>query len=137
MFAPGNERGFSLLDTLIAIMILGVVSVAVIPQTYLTAADIKLRGDAQAISQMIGLAKMRAAAQFTRERLYVDLSGRRFKLQHWDKTGAAWVDDTAYSELSSGISFSYGSVTAPPSNTQDALSQSPLCTNNSNNTISG
>ena len=127
MFPSNPERGFSLLETLFSFTVLSIITAVVVPLTYQTANDIRLRGDAQAVNHMVGLAKMRAAAQFTRERLYVDADAGTFKLQKWDKTGSEWVDDTDETRLSSGITFSYGDIDEPPDQTQDEIEQSPAC----------
>jgi hypothetical protein len=89
----------------------------------------RLSGDAQAVANMVALAKMRAAAQFTRVRVHADLNGRRFRLESWDKAAGAWVPQGGTVGLSNGVNFGFGALAAPPPNTQAAISQSPPCTN--------
>jgi len=55
---------------------------------------------------------MRAAAHYTRERLFVDRSNNSFHIEYWDKTGQVWTnenDPTVY--LQSGVTFDYGGRT--------------------------
>jgi len=81
------------------------------------------------------VAKMRAAAKFTKSRLYVDLTGKTFSIQTFDKTvtvpcpTGCWVTETAPTELSSTVSFSPGPVSTPPPDTQTTIDQSPACMN--------
>ena len=84
---------------------------------------------------------MRASAQFTRARVFANLGDPNanppvpgsFVLQIWDKTAAggagAWVDDGGINQLSTGVSFGFAGLNAPPPNTQVNIMQSPTCTN--------
>jgi hypothetical protein len=75
---------------------------------------------------------MRAASNFTRVRLYVDVSGRSHHLESWDKTTSSccWTAEGGLTYLSTGVSFGYGAVTAAPPNTQTTIDQAPECTDN-------
>jgi len=125
-----DERGFSLIDTLVVVAIVGLVAAIAVPQTTSMMSGYKIKGNAQAINNQVGLAKMRAAAQFSRARLYADLNARTFRLQVWNKTTNQWVDDSGVTPLADGVTFGFTGVTQPPPNTQAAIGQSPLCTNN-------
>ena len=48
----------------------------VIPKTSALFGNLRLSGDARGLSNSIALAKMRAAADFTRARLFVDRAAR-------------------------------------------------------------
>ena len=125
-----NERGYTLIDTLIVIAIVSIVAAIALPQTNSMMGGYKLKGNAQAINNLVGLAKMRAAARFSRARVYADLGARTFRLQVWNKTTNQWVDDGGTTPLADGVSFGFTGITQAPPNTQAALGQSPLCTNN-------
>jgi len=125
-----NERGYTLIDTLIVIAIVGLVAAIALPQTTSTMGGYKLKGNAQAINNLIGLAKMRAASQFSRARVYADLNARTFRLQVWNKTTNQWVDDGGTIGLADGVTFGFTGITQPPPNSQAAITQSPVCTNN-------
>jgi hypothetical protein len=77
---------------------------------------------------MVALAKMRAAAQFTRVRIHADLDGRRFRLEAWNKATGSWDVQGGTVRLSNGVRFGFGALAVPPPNTQNAIGQSPACT---------
>ena len=115
--------------------ITGVIAAVAIPSASRTVADFRLRNDARAIHNMIGVAKMRAAARFTRVRLRVDFPTDTFYLQYWDKTAGDWVTEGGSTSLSTGIGFDLLAMAAPPPNTQAALAQSPNCLDSANQPI--
>ena len=120
--------------------IIGVIAAMVIPITDSSIRGSRLRGDANVIRNLIGVAKMRASAQFTRARVFANLGNPQanppvpgsFVLQVWDKTAnanaGAWVNDGGINQLSTGVSFGFAGMNAPPPNTQVNIAQSPLCT---------
>lgn len=122
-----RQDGYSLLEMVAALGLIGVLAAFVIPITDASIRGGRLRGDASVIRNLIGLAKMRASAQFTRARVYADLGANTYVLQVWDKTAAAWVDDGGINQLSSDVTFGFGALTAPPPNTQVLIAQSPEC----------
>jgi prepilin-type N-terminal cleavage/methylation domain-containing protein len=131
-----SERGYSLIEMMLVVGIIGVIAAMVIPITDTSLKGSRLRGDATVIRNLVGVAKMRASAQFTRARVYADLGNPlanppvpgSFVLQVWDKTANAWVNDGGINPLSTGVSFGFAGLNAPPPNTQVNIAQSPLCT---------
>lgn len=119
-----------MLELVTVVLISGVVAAVAIPNLSKTASDYRLRGDARAIHNMIGVAKMRAAARFTRVRMRVDFPSDSFYLQYWDRTANDWITEGSATALSSGIGFDTGTMTAPPPNTQAVLGQSATCLDN-------
>ena len=75
-----SQAGFTLIDMLVVVAIIGLVSAIALPSTTSMMSGYKIKGNAQAISHLVGLAKMRAAAQFTRARVYADFNARTFRL---------------------------------------------------------
>lgn len=130
-----SESGFTLIDMLVVVAIIGLVSAIALPSTTSMMSGYKIKGNAQVINHMVGLAKMRAAAQFTRARVYADFTARTFRLQVWNKTTNQWVDDGGTQSLADGVTFGFTGITQPPPGSQAALGQSPLCTNNAGATI--
>jgi prepilin-type N-terminal cleavage/methylation domain-containing protein len=135
-----RQDGFSVLELIAALGIIGIIAVAAVPATTRTLSDLRLRGDARNVHNAVALAKMRAAAHYTRERLYVDRTTNSFHIEFWDKDAspAGWADEkdpTVY--LQTGVSFGYGNLTTPPDDTQSTLQQAPACKTDSGTDISG
>ena len=98
-----------------------------LPSATRTLADVRLHNDARAIHNLTSLAKMRAAAKYTRVRVYADLAAETFVLQAFDKTTGNWVADDLQQTLSTNVDFSFDTLPAPPSDTQAAIGQAPAC----------
>lgn len=130
-----SEKGFSLIEMMMVVGIIGVLAVISVPMTGNALKYIKINGDARDLSNAAAVAKMRAAAKFTRARLYVDLTGGTFYIQTFDKTvtvpcpTGCWVNETASTSLSSTVTFSPGPVLTAPPNTQASIEQAPACMN--------
>jgi type II secretory pathway pseudopilin PulG len=126
------------MELLVTLGIVGVVAATAIPSTTRTLADLRLHGDARGVHNAVALAKMRAAARYSRERIYVDQTTNSYHLEYWDKTAGDWkneVDPTV--TLQSGVDFGYGGLATPPPNTQSSIGQSPACKTKTGSDISG
>ena len=66
--------------------IIGVLAAITVPMSGNALRFLKVSGDARDLSNATAVAKMRAAAKFTQSRLYVDISGKTFYIQTFDKT---------------------------------------------------
>jgi prepilin-type N-terminal cleavage/methylation domain-containing protein len=122
-----SDDGFTLVEMLAVVAIVGIMAAMVVPMTASTLGAYRLTGDARGLAQSLAVAKMRAAARFSRARLYVDRNARNYVLQVWDKTAADWITEGVTSRLSPGVSFGFGALAAPPPNTQAAIGFSPEC----------
>jgi prepilin-type N-terminal cleavage/methylation domain-containing protein len=126
-----DERGFTLLE-LMAVVTVFVITVAMAVTPTVTAIrSLRISTDRRAIATIVALARMRAAAGFTQSRVYADLAGRRFRLQVWKKTSPTtglWVTEGGDVMLHTAVEFGVGSLADAPANTQAALGQAPLCT---------
>jgi type II secretory pathway pseudopilin PulG len=119
-----------MLEIVVVVGIIGVISALALPIFDNAIAGFRVSGDARSLSNSAALAKMRAASDFSRVRLHVDLSARTHRIEVFDKTDAicCWVTEGGTTNLSTGVSFGYGVVTQPPPNTQGTIGQAPLCT---------
>jgi Tfp pilus assembly protein FimT len=127
----------SVVQLLVACAVMGVVAATALPSTQRTLSELRISGDARSLHNSIGLAKMRAASRYTRERVFVDLSASSYQLQYWDKTAGDWVNEPGTVHLSSGVTFDTGGASAPPPNTQSSIGQASACTTRTGSTISG
>jgi prepilin-type N-terminal cleavage/methylation domain-containing protein len=122
-----NQRGMSMLETLLVVGIFGVVAAIAIPVGPTAVRGYKLAGHAQAISYQISLAKMQAASAFTRARVFVDFAARTYRLEVWNATAGTWATDGPVQQLLQPIGFGFGSAGVPPPNTQGAIAQPAPC----------
>jgi prepilin-type N-terminal cleavage/methylation domain-containing protein len=100
-----RERGFTVLETLLVVGLIGVISAIAVPTAGNALAHFRVSGDARSVSNSIALTKVRAASVFTQVRLYVDLSTRSHHIEMWDKAASAWRTEGGIISLSSAVSF--------------------------------
>ena len=138
-----DDRGFSLLEMLMVVGLVGVLAAIAVPMSGNTLRYLKVSGDARDIANLTAVAKMRAAAQFTQSRIFVDINGRAFKVETFRKANptavppvvAGWEIEGGLNQLSSTVNFGYGPVATPPVGTQTTIGQAPLCRNDAGATI--
>jgi type II secretory pathway pseudopilin PulG len=126
----GGEAGFSLIDILAVVALIGIVSATALPMTASSMAAFRIRNDAQAIRNLVSLAKMRAGSRFSRARVYADLAANTYRLEVFDRTTNSWAIEGAAIPMSTGVRFGFGVLAAPPPNTQNAIGFAPACTDN-------
>lgn len=132
--SSASSGGFSLIEVMMVVGIIGVLAVISVPMTGNALKYIRISGDARDLSNSISVAKMRAASKFTKSRLFVDLAGKAFYIQTYEKNATAacttppcWVNETAATSLSSTVSFDYAPVASAPPDTQTTIDQAPEC----------
>ena len=127
----GRDGGFSLIEIFIVMVMAMAIMAMVVPKTSNLFGNLRLSGDARALSNNVALAKMRAAADFTRARLYVDRAARTFRVERYQKIGAVgWTAEGGDTSLSYLVNLSTGGLGTPPPNTQPAIGQAPACLSN-------
>jgi len=144
------QRGISLIELLVVLLILGVVAAMAIPGWQRIQRNARLNGDAHNIAESLAVAKMRAGANFTYSRvfLFTDTSNKQyFRIDTWNSsigTNGCWVPDglpgpgtgncitssaaSGYeNNLSTGVSAGFGSLSTVPSNFVTSVAQADPC----------
>jgi type II secretory pathway pseudopilin PulG len=122
-----RERGFSIIDILMVVALIGIIAAIAVPVTGSAVSGQKFKNDAQAVTNMVGLAKMRASAAYTRARVRANTVDRSFVLERWNKTTNTWVPEGQTTTLSNGVTFGFGAIATAPPNTQTAIQLSGAC----------
>lgn len=133
--SSGRTHGYSAVELLVVLAIAGGVAAMSVPLSMTMVDDFRISGDAHSLSNAVAVAKMSAAAQFTRSRLYVDLTAGTSRVDIWNKTTGAWTADSGVIRLAAGDAFGAGTIATPPPNTQVSMAQAPPCRTNAGATI--
>jgi len=138
----GRTRGFTLIEVLVVLAVTAILMAFAVPQFQRITQVLRISGDMRDITGTVGQAKMHAAADFTHARARANLVANTFQLEIWNKAGnggaGCWqtVGDPAnpctgaaspIQPLSTGVTFGFGAMGAPPPNTQPALAQAAAC----------
>jgi Tfp pilus assembly protein FimT len=138
------EFGFSLLEVAIVLLMTIVIVAFALPNYVAIQKFMRISGDSRSIASLMEEAKLIAAANFTHARVRADLIANTYHLEVWNKSGGAggtgcWqtngdvanactvAETSPVFYLSSGVSFSFGAISAAPANTQLTIGQAPIC----------
>ena len=131
---PRQMHGFSLLETLFVMAISVVIAGIAAPMAGNLVGNFRLSGDARSIWNAVSQAKLRAASDFTKARVFVDLNANAFHIEIWQKTGTpGWVTEGGVTFLNSADALGFGVVAAPPPHTQPATPQAPTSLDSNHN----
>jgi len=126
----GSSPGYSLVELMAFMLVMVTLAAFILPFTRGALNAMNLTSDARNVSSAVSLAKMRAAATFSKARVHVDLGAKSFWVEHWQKNTNTWVTEGVVNTLASTVNFTVAGATAPPPNTQPAIGQAPLCLDN-------
>jgi len=132
-----RHAGYSLVEVLLVVALIGVISAITIPMTANTIAGFRISGDSRSVANDVALAKMRASSIFTKVRFRIDFAPRTYHLETWDKTTSKWTTDGGTTTLSSAVSFGFGIVGSAPPNTQPVICAPALCKDDAGVDVAG
>ena len=122
-----DERGFSLIELMMVVAVVAVISAIAVPMMKNTLGEFSLTGDARALSSAVSLAKLRAAANFSQARVFVDLDGKSYHVETWQQMPPTWVTESGTRTLSMNVTFGFGVVGTAPPFSQAAIVQASEC----------
>jgi prepilin-type N-terminal cleavage/methylation domain-containing protein len=132
-----RQRGTSMVELLVVVAILTIVTGFAVPSISTVVRTYRISGDARSIAYTLNLARMRAAADYTHGRAYMDLSSNAFHVEVWNKAGGCWQTDgdsnpctqatSPVTLLAEGNTFGFGAITAGPTAQTTAIAQAPDC----------
>jgi type II secretory pathway pseudopilin PulG len=122
-----RQEGYTLIDILVVVGLIGVLGAIAVPVIGTSASGQRFRADAQALNNLVGLAKMRASSGFTRARVRANIVENTFVLERWDKTTNLWVPEGGTERIFRDVRFGFGVLGTPPPGTQAAIALSPPC----------
>ena len=125
---PPSNAGYTAIEMMVVMSLMGLLTAMSVPSMSAMLGYYRLSGDIRSVSNTVAVAKTRAAAAFTRGRLYVDLTSGDYHVETWRKSGTpGWVAEGSYGSLSVGNIFGLASMDTPPPNTQTVIGLSPEC----------
>jgi prepilin-type N-terminal cleavage/methylation domain-containing protein len=132
-----RQLGMSLIELLVVLAIVTTVlsfaapSIATIMRTY------QISSDARSIAIDLNLARMRAAADYSHARAYMNLSNNTFHMEVWNKAGGCWQTDgdtnactqatSPVTRLGQNDAFGFGSIANGPTAATNTIAQAPVC----------
>jgi Tfp pilus assembly protein FimT len=105
------SRGFSLVELIIAVLIIIIVAGVSIPKIVSVTQDVRMTNDIRSISAQIFLARMRAAAAGAKSRVNFNTAANTYQIEVL--IGSTWTLYGGTIKLATGDTFGYGSITTP------------------------
>lgn len=130
-------HGFSMIELMIVVICIIILMAISIPSVTGLARSFRIGGDTREMAALLNLARLRAAANYTHARLYVDLSANTYHLEVWNKASSCWQtyeDSNACTQTTSpvvplapGDTFGFGSIAMGPTAATSTPAQAPAC----------
>jgi type II secretory pathway pseudopilin PulG len=138
-----RQAGYTTLEMLVVVGMSIIITAIAVPTYVRTTAYLRVAGDLRDLNGMTALAKMRAAADFTHARAYIDRNANTFHLEVWNKAGnggaGCWQTDgdvanactvigtSPVLNLGQGDTFGAGGLTAGPTVAQQPIPAQAAC----------
>ncbi|MQA29646.1 MAG: hypothetical protein GEU82_07390 [Luteitalea sp.] len=108
---------------------IGVIGAIAVPIAGRTMAGFRLSGSARALTNAMAVAKIRAAASFSRVRLYADLAAGTHHVEALDRTSDPdqWRTEGGVTSIGTGVTYSFTPVTTAPPGSQAVIGATPQC----------
>ncbi len=122
-----NNSGFSMLELLVVISIIGIIAVMALPSAYTFVKGYRLHADASALASQLNVTRFRAASQFTPYRLSVSTGANLFNMDRMNTPTPPYGSPSTEVSLglSQGISFlATCPVSAKPGNIPSSFTAS-------------
>ncbi|HTC61505.1 MAG TPA: prepilin-type N-terminal cleavage/methylation domain-containing protein [Candidatus Saccharimonadales bacterium] len=118
------SRGFSLVELVIAVVIIITIAGIAIPKVVSVTQDARMANDIRSISAQIFLARMRAASAGAKSRLNFNTSTNSYQIEVWN--GSSWAIYGGTINLNTGDTFGYGTITAPAGQQSTIAQTTPI-----------
>ena len=131
-----RQHGFSMIEILVVMLIALVIAAMAVPGFQSVARYLRITGDNRALFGTVSAAKMRAGAEFTKARAYLDLSANTYHIDVWDGKNSIWSAEGGTQYLTQGVSAGYGTtVTTGPTAATTTAAQAALCDDGAGGTV--
>jgi len=118
------SRGYSLVELVIAVFIIITIAGIAIPKVVTVTQNVRMANDIRSISAQIFLARMRAASAGAKSRLNFNTAANTYQIEVWN--GTAWAIYGGATNLSTGDTFGYGSITTPAGQQSSIAQTTPI-----------
>ncbi len=135
--SKSGTAGFSTVELFIVIGIMLIITAIGLPSLTKTQAVYRVSDDARSIAESLTLAKMRAGANLTPERLSLNTGNNTYQLEQYNKTTTSWDLDQGVKYLNNGVSFGYGSISSPAGSQSAIVQTSPVIFNSRGIPVNG
>ena len=112
-----HERGFSMLEVLVVILIMGIIAAFALPNALNFVRAYRLHADASAIASQLNVAPFRATSQYTPYRINFNIGANTFTMDRLNSSYSSPITEFGALPLSQGITLlSNCPVEAKPGN---------------------